>query len=295
MKALMSALESLGCETVEGFPMSSYISIRVGGRARLMIFPKTPSALGGALSLLSSRMIPFTVLGGGTNTIVRDGGLAHAVISTSLLKGFEISPDGTADALCGASLAALMNCSARMGLCGLEFAAGIPGTVGGSVYMNAGTKTGETCEVLRSVTLWMDGREMEIDARELKPSYRHGGLPKGAVLLSARLRVSRGDPERIRSEIRAKLVSRKKTQPVKEANTGSVFKNPRSIAAGRLLEELGMKSLSVGGAEFSTVHANFIVNKGGARASDVLNLIEMARERARAERGIYLETEVCVI
>lgn len=290
-----AVLESLGCETAAGFPMSSYTSIRVGGRARLMVFPRSHGALRAALDTLAARGIPFEVLGGGTNTIVRDEDLPCAVVSTSRLKGFDISPDGPVFAQCGAPLAAVMNGAARLGLRGLEFAAGIPGTVGGAVYMNAGTDAGETCDVLESVSLWMDGREREMGARELDSRYRCGGIPPGAVLLSARLRLAPGDPALIRAAIRQRLASRKATQPVCEANTGSVFKNPRTVPAGRLLEELGMKSVSAGGAQFSEVHANFIVNKGGAKASDVLKLIDIARERALRERGIDLETEVCVI
>lgn len=290
-----TVFERLGCDIATGFPMSSYTSIRVGGRAGLVVFPRSHGALTGALEALTARGVPFEVLGGGTNTIVRDEDLPCAVVSTSLLKGFDISPDGSVFARCGAPLAAVMNGAARRGLCGLEFAAGIPGTVGGAVYMNAGTDAGETSDVLESVSLWADGRERELDARELDSRYRNGGVPPGAVLLSARLRLAPGDPARIRAAIRERLASRKATQPVCEANTGSVFKNPRSVPAGRLLEELGMKSVSSGGAQFSDVHANFIVNRGGARAADVLKLIGIARERARTERGIVLETEVCVI
>ena len=296
MSGSVPAFEYPGCDTASGFPMSSYTSIRVGGRAGLVVFPRTPEALAGALSALSARGEPFAVLGGGTNTIVRDEGPPCAVVSTSRLKGFQISPGGSVFALAGAPLAAVMNGAARLGLGGLEFAAGIPGTVGGAVCMNAGTDGGEVCDVLESVTVWTGGREREMGARELRPRYRDGGVPPGATVLSARLRLAAGnDPARLRAAIRERLASRKATQPVCEANTGSVFKNPRLIPAGRLLEELGMKSVSEGGASFSEVHANFIVNKGGATAADVLKLIDAARRRALAERGITLETEVCVI
>ena len=296
MNGSAPVFEHPGCDTATGFPMSSYTSLRVGGRAGLVVFPRNPEALAGALRALAARGEPFAVLGGGTNTIVRDEDLPYAVVSTSRLKGFHMSPDGSVFALAGAPLAAVMNGSARLGLGGLEFAAGIPGTVGGAVFMNAGTDGGEVCDVLESVSVWMDGRAREIGARELDSRYRNGGVPPGATVLSARLRLVPGkDPARLRAAIRERLASRKATQPVCEANTGSVFKNPRHIPAGRLLEELGMKSVSAGGAGFSEVHANFIVNKGGATAADVLKLIDAARGRALAERGIILETEVCVI
>ncbi|WP_462137123.1 UDP-N-acetylmuramate dehydrogenase [Candidatus Mycalebacterium sp.] len=295
MKGLAAELEKLGCETVSDFHMSSYTAMRVGGRARLVVYPQTRAALCGTLAFLRAESVPFEALGGGTNTIVKDGGFNGAIVSTSRLKGFEIKPDRSVAADCGAPLSALMNATARAGLSGLEFAAGIPGTVGGAVFMNAGAGGGETAEVVESVVVWQDGKEREISAGELSPSYRCGGLPPDSVLLGARLRLAAGDALKSRVAIKKSLEHRKQTQPVSEANAGSIFKNPQSMAAGQLLEELGMKLYSVGAAEFSDVHANFIVNKGGAKTSDVLKLIKIARARALEKKGVYLETEVCVI
>ncbi|QMU55638.1 MAG: UDP-N-acetylmuramate dehydrogenase [Candidatus Mycalebacterium zealandia] len=295
MKRLAAELEKLGCETVSDFRMSSYTAMRVGGRARIVAYPQTRAALCGTLAFLRTESVPFEVLGGGTNTIVKDSGFDGAIVSTSRLKGFEIKPGFSVTADCGAPLSAVMNATTRAGLSGLEFAAGIPGTVGGAVFMNAGACGGETAEVVESVVVWQDGKEHEIGAGELSPAYRHGGLPPDSVLLGARLRLVVGDALKSRAAIKKSLEHRKQTQPVSEANTGSIFKNPRSVAAGRLLEEIGMKLFSVGAAEFSGVHANFIVNKGGAKTSDVLKLIKIARVKALEKKGLYLETEVCVI
>ncbi len=295
MRGLIKDLKKNGCEILPGFPMSSYTAMKVGGEAEVIVYPQTQPALLRALKELSLQSVPFTVLGGGTNTIVRDGGFEGAVVSTCRLKDFEILPGGVVSADCGASLAAVMNGTARMGFSGLEFAAGIPGTVGGAVFMNAGANGGEMAQAVESVAVWHDGCVHELRADELDSGYRRGGIPSGAVVLSARLRLRSGNSTESVSAIRESLRLRKATQPVSEANTGSIFKNPPQIKAGRLLEELGMKSFSVGSAEFSPVHANFIVNKGGATTSDVLELISIARDKALRERGIDLETEVCVI
>ncbi len=295
MTGLVKSLETRGCRVVPGFPMSSYTAMRVGGRARLVVYPRTQSALADALEILSSESFPFTVLGAGSNTIVRDDGIDGAVISTCRLKGFEIKTDGTVIADCGALLSAVMNKTARLSLAGLEFAAGIPGTVGGAVFMNAGANGGEIAEVVERVTVWQDGAERQILRDEMDWCYRSGGLPPGSVLLKAALRLVPGDSGKIQSAIKKSLQRRKMTQPVSKANTGSIFKNSPAFAAGRLLEELGMKSLCVGAAKFSDVHANFIVNEGGAKASDVLELIDIAKRKALIKKGIDLETEVCVI
>jgi len=294
VKDLINILKTRDCEVVSGFAMSSYTAMRVGGNARFVIYPQTVAALSGALEILSSGSVPFVVLGAGSNTIVGDDGIEGAIVSTCRLKSFEIT-DRAVVADCGVPLSALMNGTARRALSGLEFAAGIPGTVGGAVFMNAGANNGEIAEVVGRVVIWQDGRERTVCSDEMDWGYRKGGLPAGSVLLQARLRLVRGSCPDIRAVIKKSLRRRKMTQPVNEANTGSIFKNPPTIAAGRLLEELGMKSFSVGTAEFSDVHANFIVNKGGAKASDVLKLISIARKKALGERGIDLETEVCVI
>ncbi len=294
MTGLIKALKNLGCETSEDFPMSSYTTMRVGGRARLMAFPQNRSALSGALNMLFLEKIPFTVLGAGSNTIVKDNCAEKVIVSTRRLKDFKIERE-TVCAECGAPLSAVMNTTVKAALSGLEFAAGIPGTVGGAVFMNSGANGGETAEVIESVRIWQDGAERNITADEISPAYRHGGLPPGSVLLSARLRLYPGNSLQSRAIVRESLERRKMSQPVSRFSTGSIFKNPPDIPAGRLLEDLGMKLVSVGAAEFSGVHANFIVNRGGAKASDVLSLISIARDRALAEKGINLETEVCVI
>lgn len=295
MRGLAAELEKFGCEAVSDFRMSSYTAMRVGGRARLMVYPQSRAALCGALALLRAESVPFEVLGDGTNTIVKDGGFDGAIVSMSRLKGFEINPDRSVVANCGTPLSAVMNATARAGLSGLEFAAGIPGTVGGAVFMNAGAGGGEIAEAIESIVVWQDGKERRIHASELSPSYRRGGLPPDSVLLGARLRLAAGDALKIRATIKKSLERRKKTQPVSAASAGSIFKNPQSVTAGRLLEEIGMKLFSVGAAEFSGIHANFIVNKGGAKTSDILKLIKIARAGALGKKGVCLETEVCVI
>jgi len=181
------------------------------------------------------------------------------------------------------------------GFAGLEFAAGIPGTVGGGIFMNAGANGGEIKDVLETVWVWLGGEEIAIDRKDLKFEYRKSYLPEGSVITRASFGLRQGNPQEIERSVKEYMDKRNRTQPIKMSNTGSIFKNPPEIPAGKLLDELGFKGLSIGGAKFSEMHANFIVNAGCASASDVLGLIEKAKKAALDKRGITLETEVRVI
>ena len=216
------------------------------------------------------------------------------MISTKKLK--EVRMEGTrVEAECGAMLSSIMNRSIRLGLTGFEFAAGIPGTVGGSIYMNAGANGGEIKDAVKEVFIWHGGKVQKLSREEINFEYRKSNLPAGSIVIKAVFELRLGDRTRSEQNVREYLAYRNRTQPVKMANTGSVFKNPTALSAGELLESLGFKGLCVGGAKFSEIHANFIVNFNRAKADDVIALIKDARETALRKRNIILEPEVEII
>jgi len=295
MRAFETNAQQMGCEVEKQYPMSRYTSLRVGGAAELVVTPGTLAELHRLLDLLSGSDIQWVVLGAGSNTVVYDGGINGVVISTTKLRNIEIRDDGTVHAETGANLGTILNKTIKAGLTGFEFAAGIPGTVGGGIFMNAGANGGEIKDCLTRVWVWLDGHEIEIKREELRFEYRKSYLPPGSVITRAEFGLGPGDSAVIEKNVKEYLEKRSRTQPIKMSNTGSIFKNPPDIAAGRLIEELGLKGYGIGGARFSEMHANFIVNAGGATASDVLSLIETAKKEAREKRGINLETEVRII
>lgn len=294
MERAIAELEKLGCGYEAGYPMSRYTTMRIGGTADLVVFPGTPAQLTGALDMLSGLGIEWIALGGGSNVILPEH-MHKAVVSTKRVKGFEILEGGAVEMEAGAMLSAAMNTSIQAELTGLEFAAGIPGTAGGAVVMNAGANEGEMKDIVECVWVWHEGAEIALTPTELGFSYRSGLIPPGSVVTRVRVRLRPGNREKSERMVREHIKRRNETQPVDMANSGSIFKNPPTIAAGALLEELGYKGHARGGARFSELHANFIVNTGGASPGDIIGLIEEARGAALSRRGIRLETEVRII
>lgn len=293
--SLEREIERIGCAVDHNYPMNKYTSLRVGGIADLVVTPNNIEEFKRLLGLLSQSGAPWVVLGAGSNTVVYDAGIEGVVVSTRKLKNIEIADDDKVYAETGAVLGTILNKTIKAGLSGFEFAAGIPGTVGGGVFMNAGANGGEIKDVLETVWVWQGGEEIPIERRDLKFEYRKSYLPGGSVITRAKFGLRRGDPQEIERSVKEYMDKRNRTQPIKMSNTGSIFKNPPEIPAGKLLDELGFKGLGIGGAKFSDLHANFIVNAGCASASDVLGLIEKAKREALDKRGITLETEVRVI
>ena len=238
---------------------------------------------------------PWIVLGEGSNTIILDEGIEKAVIITKKMKAIEIKDSGEIVAEAGANMGTIMNRSVRKGFAGFEFAAGIPGTIGGGVFMNAGANDSEVKDVIKKVWLFIDGKEEVVSRRELNFEYRKSNLAEGAVVMKVLIKLDRGDRKLSEKKVKDYLDKRNKTQPIKMSNTGSIFKNPDSIAAGKLIEELGLKGYEIGGAQISELHGNFIVNRGSAKASEVLKLIDVAKENAYKLRGIILEPEVRIL
>jgi len=295
MNSVIGGLDNIGCEYIHRFPMKRFTSLRVGGIADLIVYPKTYSQLINLINMLSLLGEKYVVLGAGSNTVVYDEGYRGVIVVTKKLKNIEIQRDFSVIAEAGAVLGTILNKTIRVGITGFEFAAGIPGTVGGGIFMNAGANGGEIKDVVDRVWILHDGKEHILNRDEIRFEYRNSNLPKGSVVTRARFKLKPGDKNEIERSVREYLYKRSVTQPIKMSNTGSIFKNPPEIPAGKLLEELGFKGMKVGGACFSDIHANFIVNSGHANTSDVLELIEIAQDQAYARRGVKLETEVKII
>ncbi len=284
-------------------PLAGYTSMGVGGKADAIFFPKTQEELCQALGRLTDAGIPYVALGKGTNLIVRDGGYRGVVISLKGLTHWTIEEGGEekdgsvlVQAEAGVPLAELVSLSLREGLGGLEFCAGIPGTVGGALRMNAGAYGREVADVVERVNfIGNRGEQKSLERGELDFRYRSLALPPDSLILSAAFSLHRGERTKISARIEEILALRRDKHPLGYRNAGSIFKNPPEVSAGRIIEETGLKGLTAGEAQISEKHGNFIINLGKAQAGDVLALIETVKEKVRATRGIVLETEVHII
>lgn len=284
---------------VRGEPMSRHTSFRIGGPAARMAFPANGEQVVLLQGLAESCGIQPLVIGNGTNLLVTDEGLDRLVIDTSELNTIRMEEDGvTISADAGVSLARLADFACKQGLTGLEFAHGIPGTLGGAVCMNAGAYGGEMKHVIETVVL-LDPNEgiRVLSGKEMQFGYRRSllnDLPD-AIVLGASVKLTPGDPETIRESMRELMTKRKTSQPLEWPSAGSTFKRPVGYFAGTLIDQCGLKGLCVGGAQVSEKHAGFVVNKGGATYADVTELIRQVQERVFKEKGVRLEPEVKII
>ena len=281
-------------------PMSRHTSFRVGGPARRMAFPGSGEELAQLLSLAGACDARPLVIGNGTNLLVPDAGLDRLVIDTSA--GLDrIGPGeepNTILAEAGVTLARLADAACKLGLTGLEFAHGIPGTVGGGVCMNAGAYGGEMKQVVQGAAVLFPGEGVKfLSNGELDFGYRHSLLSErpDAVVLSAVFRLTPGDPAAIRETMRDLMARRRASQPLELPSAGSTFKRPAGYFAGTLIDQCGLKGLTVGGAQVSEKHAGFIVNRGGATAADVTALIARVQELVFEQTGVRLEPEVRIV
>ncbi|MBI3399363.1 MAG: UDP-N-acetylmuramate dehydrogenase [Deltaproteobacteria bacterium] len=285
-------------------PMKEYTSLKIGGMADVMVFPKDEYELADIFRFASNKEFPVFVFGKGTNLLVRDNGIRGVVINLSDgLKEISWPEEGCISAGeargvvgAGVRLADLVNRCAGRGLSGLEFADGIPGTVGGAVYMNAGAYGGEMKDVVEKVAaVDFYGKKHIFNKSALKFSYRKCELPENVIITKAYLKLKKDASEEIKRKIKEFRARRKTTQAINLPNAGSIFKNPQGLYAGMLIEESGLKGVRVGDAQISGIHGNYIVNLGNATAKDVLTLIAMARDKVFREKGILLETEIKVV
>lgn len=278
-------------------PLARHTTMRVGGPADVWIEPAGEEDLSTALRLCHEDGLPVMLVGRGSNLLVRDGGIAGACIclASPLFSEITVLDGERLKAGAGARLRAIVQEAKRAGIGGMEFMEGIPGTLGGALRMNAGAMGGWTFECVESVRLMSrDGSVFEVPGSDMEVRYREVPALKENIGLSAVLRGKRKSPEEIASTMAGYSQKRWKSQPAMPS-AGCIFKNPSVSPAGKLIDELGLKGMACGGAEVSQVHGNFIVNKGGARASDILELIDRVRSKVREARGIELETEVIVI
>lgn len=281
----------------ENTPLWSLTSMRVGGPACWFAKPKTVAELETIYSWALHESIAVTILGGGTNVLFSDAGYAGMVISTRRLKGIRVS-DTSVIAAAGERLSELAGKMNRAGLAGLEWACGIPGTVGGAVVMNAGAHDGDMAAVLESVQVLTSAGVREWPVDDLELSYRSSALRTGrleGIVLEVSLKLQRADPAQCVKREQAVMAKRLKTQP-RGASSGCIFKNPATgPSAGELLDRAGCKGMRVGAAVVSDIHANFIINEGQNNAADVLALIDRMRTKVLKHHGIALQPEVHLI
>ena len=277
-------------------PLKRYTAWKIGGPADALLEPRDAGELLEAVDRAREHGVPVTVLGGGTNVLVRDGGIRGLTIRLAkALTGVEVD-DRSVVAEAGVLYPVLANATAGRGLAGLEFATGIPGTVGGAVYMNAGAYGAETKDVLMWADVFRDGEVLRMGNSDLELSYRHSTLHEHPdwVVLRAGYTLEPGDPAELKARIKEFRAQRMNGSP-NRPSCGSTFKRPEGDFPGRVIEAAGLKGTKVGNIEVSPVHANYLVNLGGGTAEEALELIELVKEKVRERLGIELEEEVRVV
>ncbi len=277
-------------------PMSRRTTFRVGGPADVLFLPESAGQVVRALDAARAAGVPAVVIGNGSNLLVRDKGIRGLVVA--LGEGFsEVRIDGeTVEAQAGVSLAKLAAAAQSAGLSGLEFASGIPGSLGGGCAMNAGAYGGQLSDVLVDADVLMGGEIRTLSNAEMQMGYRTTRpLREGGIVLSARFALKRDDPGAILARMKELNARRRDKQPLNFPSAGSTFKRPEGYFAGALIEGAGLKGRSVGGAQVSEKHAGFIINTGGATAADILALIGVVQDEVQARSGVRLETEVRIL
>lgn len=278
-------------------PMAKHTSFRIGGPADVLAQPADEAELAALLKRAGEHAVPVTLIGNGSNLLVRDKGIRGLVIKLSNLFS-SITVDGNVMTFgSGISLAMASKKAASLSLSGMEFAVGIPGTIGGAVYMNAGAYDGEMAKVVTSVRVMdREGKISELKASELAFAYRHTALQNSGLIVTSVTCVLQPDEA---DAIAAKMADfsqrRISKQPLELPSAGSMFKRPPGYFAGTLIDQTGLKGYTVGGAQVSTKHAGFVVNVGGATAQDVLQLISDVQSKVFAAHGVRLEPEVLVL
>ncbi len=301
-KTYKTLQETLGL--LPGEPLSRYTSFRVGGPADLLAVPRDKKALTAILKAAIQEGLPVTLIGGGTNILVSDKGIKGLVIVLKALKsvpciietGHSKGNEKTIYAGSGERLSTVCQFAMDQGLAGLEFAAGIPGTLGGAIIMNAGTATWEISQVVAAVDV-IDIKTLKcqtIKKQDLAFSYRQL-TPKDILIVGASLTLTSADPARIKKRFDQTLKTKIITQPISLASAGCFFKNPAPhVPAGKLIEEAGLKGMQINGAQVSPLHANFIVNTGNAKCEDIIALKNLVQKTVFEKYQIKLETEVKV-
>ena len=297
MERLKQALSAAGIAYKENEPLCAHCTFRIGGPADLFVLPENEEQLCAAIRLAKEAGVKSYLLGNGSNILFADEGFSGVVIDVSALDAEIAVEDTVLTAGAGVRLAALCKAALKHGLSGLEFAYGIPGTVGGAVYMNAGAYGGEMKDVLASVRyLTGEGEIVESPAEQLDLRYRHSIFEEnGGCILSAKFHLARGNAADIRSRMNELMARRKDKQPLDKPSAGSTFKRPVGAFAAALIDQCGLRGYRHGGAAVSEKHCGFVVNLGGATCADVLALCDEVRAIVKEKTGYDLEKEIRVV
>ena len=300
MERFKQKLQAAAIPFRENEPLAAHCTFKIGGPAQLFVMPENEQQLCSAVALCKEQAVRYYLLGNGSNILFADEGFSGVVIDVSALDAEIAVEDTVLTAGAGVRLAALCKAALKHGLSGLEFAYGIPGTVGGAVYMNAGAYGGEMKDVVESVTcMSLTGEITHYTNADMAFGYRKSRLNDPAlppeIALSATFALTPGDGDAIRVAMRQFNARRREKQPVTLPCCGSTFKRPQGGYAGTLIEQCGLKGARVGGASVSTLHAGFLVNDANGTASDYLALIETVRQAVHAQTGVWLEPEVRIL
>ena len=298
LREFVTLLQMADIDLKQGEPMCRHTTFQIGGPVAVMAFPNSPEQVGEILKIARRYEITPMILGAGSNILAPDEGLDTVVIELrTAMNRVEERSKGEFEAQAGAAMARLATFAMERGYTGLEFAHGIPGTVGGGVYMNAGAYGGEMCQVVTGVTAMdREGNLLEISADKLDLSYRHSRfMNEDLVILSVRVKLEKGDREEIRAKMAELMTRRRTSQPLELPSAGSTFKRPATGYAAAMIEAAGLKGLRVGDAQVSEKHAGFVVNRGRATCKDVLQLMEQVQDRVEQDTGVRLEPEVRIL
>ncbi len=293
--AYMSLSGAVDADVLRDEKLSRRTSYRIGGPARLLILVHSYAALGKVVDVLAAENVDWVILGKGSNVLASDAGYEGAVIilDDEFARVSVNAEEGLICAGAGALLSKVVADAAKAELSGLEFCVGIPGTVGGAVSMDAGTRREWIGQCVRDLVVYRPGEGLHrYEGHEIDWGYRCTSIPTSEIILEATLELTHGDRSAISADMESRLARRRRTQPMGKPTCGSVFRNPPDRSAGILIDSCGCKGLSSGRAQVSTEHANFIVNNGGATASDVISLIQLMHDTVLANHGVDLKCEV---
>lgn len=295
MTAYLESLQKERITAQQNVSLKKLSTFQIGGNASVVVYPDNTEALCRAVSLAVEYGIRFFIVGKGSNLLFADEGFDGIIICTTKVNGFSVI-GSSIRAECGVTLGELSRLAHKQSLSGFEFAHGIPGNCGGAVFMNAGAFGHETCEILESCTCFdaRHNRKISLDSSQLQFSYRHSMFMEmpHLIILNATFRLQPGDMAQISMQMSANLQARKERQPQGYPNAGSIFKRPTGTAAGKLIDDCGLKGISVGGAVVSDKHAGFIVNHGNATAQDVLQLMHYIQTIVYETYQVQLEPEI---
>lgn len=297
MNRICEYVKNEGISYIENEPMALHTTFKIGGPARLAVFPKNENEISDVIKKCKEENVRYMVVGNGSNLLVADEGIDAVVILLGKEFGeVKLIDDTTIFAEAGAPLMKVCRFALENGLSGLEFAYGIPGSCGGGAFMNAGAYGGELGDVMfRCDHIDKDGNKGSLEGDDLKLAYRHSAYyENGCVITGAYFKMQKADKEEIKAKMNDYMSRRRDKQPLEYPSAGSTFKRPEGNFAGALIEQCGLKGTSVGGAEISTKHAGFVINKGGATCKDVLDLCKKVADTVKAEKGVDLEMEVRV-